>query len=98
MEESRPVWLYQHPSHWDTWKEFPPKILNEVEAAFQDYYKHGGEPTIQIRIGRGKRQTTAIIDFDRMQQLPRNKIIRDIRRLLEPWVRRPMALGAPRGA
>ena len=87
LEECRPVWFYQHPSYGCTWQEFPPRILYEVEMAYQNYTKHAGAPRIQIHIGRGVHQTTATINFISMQQISSRNIVRDIWRLLQP--RRP---------
>ena len=96
MANSRPIWFYQHSATRGTWKEFTPKTLHKVETAYQDYYKRDGESSIQIRIG--KRRTKATIDFERMQQTSHRNFVRDIRRVLEPWVGLPMVLHDPPGA
>ena len=96
MANSRPIWFYQHSATRGTWKEFTPKTLHKVETAYQEYYKRHGESSIQIRIG--KRRTKATIDFERMQQTSHRNVVRDIRRLLEPWVGLPMVLHDPPGA
>ena len=36
------VWMYQHPSNGETWKEYSPEDVHLLETAYQRYrYQHG---------------------------------------------------------
>ena len=76
------VWMYQHPSHKDTWKQFDSDVAARLEAGYQSYRQDGTPEIMEMNVAPN---VVVAIHFGHpmRQHSPVNNITRRLRRFVE---------------
>ena len=76
------IWMYQHPSNMNTWKEYDSHIAQQIEDGYQEYAQRGTPELLNVELPN---DVVVVISFKlpMEQYSPANKITRRIRRFVE---------------
>ena len=80
---TRIVWLYQHPSHKDTWKEYNSEDTAKLESHWHEYCNNKGAELCQLNVGHDGVPVMVCLKAPMEQYSPANLINRKVRRLIE---------------
>lgn len=75
------VWMYQHPSNRNTWREYAEDIAEDIEDAWQHWVLWDGPDFIALHVKPDARVT---VQFRTMQQY--GEVTRHVRRFMEEQV------------
>ena len=76
------IWMYQHPSNMNTWKEYDSHIAQQIEDGYQEYAQRGTPELLDVELHN---DVVVVISFKlpMKQYSPKNEITRRIRRFVE---------------
>ena len=79
------VWMYQHPSNRDTWKEYSQVATTQLEKAYQEFLAGRRSVNVleQLEVGEDIKVVVAFKAPVMLQNSPFNKITRRVRRFWE---------------
>ena len=77
------VWMYQHPSNKNTYRQFADSAASKLEDDYQSYVKHGMPELTELHVGPD-RSVAVVVGFKYpMKHSPTNNITRQVRRFVE---------------
>ena len=83
------VWMYRHPSHMWTYKQYTVAATEELENAYQ-FYLAGGPTFLVLRVRTDPEEVKVVVSFNSMSQHSAvNSISRQVRRFMEDTAPNP---------